>query len=120
LLDGVVDFLPSPLDLPSPKGTDPLTNQPTERRPIDEEAFSALVFKIQVDPYVGTLSYLRVYSGILKTGMTVLNTTTGETFRVGRLARMHANHREEIEELYAGDIGAIVGVKTLKNWRYFV
>jgi elongation factor G len=115
LLDGVVDFLPSPLDLPSPKGTDPLTNQPTERRPIDEEAFSALVFKIQVDPYVGTLSYLRVYSGVLKTGMTVLNTTTGETFRVGRLARMHANHREEIEELYAGDIGAIVGVKTLKT-----
>jgi elongation factor G len=115
LLDGVVDFLPSPLDLPSPKGTDPLTNQPTERKPIDEEAFSALVFKIQVDPYVGTLSYLRVYSGILKTGMTVLNTTTGETFRVGRLARMHANHREEIEELFAGDIGAIVGVKTLKT-----
>jgi elongation factor G len=115
LLDGVVDFLPSPLDLPSPKGTDPLTNQPTERKPIDEEAFSALVFKIQVDPYVGTLSYIRVYSGILKTGMTVLNTTTGETFRVGRLARMHANHREEIEELFAGDIGAIVGVKTLKT-----
>ncbi len=115
LLDGVVDFLPSPLDLPLPKGTDPLTNQPTERKPIDEEAFSALVFKIQVDPYVGTLSYLRVYSGILKTGMTVLNTTTGETFRVGRIARMHANHREEIEELFAGDIGAIVGVKTLKT-----
>jgi elongation factor G len=115
LLDGVVDFLPSPLDLPSPKGTDPLTNQPTERKPIDEEAFSALVFKIQVDPYVGTLSYLRVYSGVLKTGMTVLNTTTGETFRVGRLARMHANHREEIEELFAGDIGALVGVKSLKT-----
>jgi elongation factor G len=115
LLDGVVDFLPSPLDLPFPKGTDPLTNQTTERKPIDEEAFSALVFKIQVDPYVGTLSYIRVYSGILKTGMTVLNTTTGETFRVGRLARMHANHREEVEELFAGDIGAIVGVKTLKT-----
>jgi elongation factor G len=115
LLDGVVDFLPSPLDLPSPEGIDTLTNQPTERKPIDEEAFSALVFKIQVDPYVGTLSYLRIYSGILKTGMTVLNTTTGETFRVGRLARMHANHREEIEELFAGDIGAIVGMKTLKT-----
>jgi elongation factor G len=115
LLDGVVDFLPSPLDLPSPKGTDPLTNQPTERKPIDEEAFSALVFKIQVDPYVGTLSYIRVYSGILKSGMTVLNTTTGETLRVGRIARMHANHREEVEELFAGDIGAIVGVKTLKT-----
>jgi elongation factor G len=115
LLDGVVNFLPSPLDLPSQKGTDPLTNQPTERKPIDEEAFSALVFKIQVDPYVGTLSYIRVYSGILKTGMTVLNTTTGESFRVGRIARMHANHREEIEELFAGDIGAIVGVKNLKT-----
>jgi elongation factor G len=115
LLDGVVDFLPSPLDLLSPKGTDPLTNQPTERKPIDEEAFSALVFKIQVDPYVGTLSYIRVYSGILKSGMTVLNTTSGETFRVGRIARMHANHREEIEELFAGDIGVIVGVKTLKT-----
>jgi elongation factor G len=115
LLDGVVDFLPSPLDLPFPKGTDPLTNQPTERKPIDEEAFSALVFKIQVDPYVGTLSYIRVYSGILKSGMTVLNTTTGETFRVGRIARMHANNREEIEELFAGDIGAIVGIKTLKT-----
>jgi elongation factor G len=115
LLDGVVDFLPSPLDLPSPKGTDPLTNQPTERKPIDEEAFSALVFKIQVDPYVGTLSYIRVYSGILKSGMTVLNTTTGETLRVGRIARMHANHREEVEELFAGDIGAIVGIKTLKT-----
>ena len=115
LLDGIVDFLPSPLDLPLPQGTDPLTNQPTERKPIDEEAFSALVFKIQVDPYVGTLSYLRVYSGILKTGMTVLNSITGETFRVGRIARIHANHREEIEELFAGDIGSIVGVKTLKT-----
>jgi len=115
LLDGVVDFLPSPLDLPAPKGIDPLTNQTIERKPIDEEPFSALVFKIQVDPYVGTLSYLRVYSGTLKTGMTVLNTTTGENLRVGRIARMHANNREEIEELFAGDIGAIVGVKTLKT-----
>ncbi|GIW67436.1 MAG: elongation factor G [Candidatus Parcubacteria bacterium] len=115
LLDGVVDFLPSPIDLPSPRGIDPLTNQEIERKPTDDEAFSALVFKIQVDPYVGTLSYVRVYSGILKAGMTVLNTTTGETLRIGRIARMHANHREEIEELFAGDIGTIVGIKTLKT-----
>jgi elongation factor G len=115
LLDGVVDFLPSPIDLNNAKGTDPLTNQVIERKPSDEESFSGLVFKIQVDPYVGTLSYIRVYSGILKTGMTVLNTTTGASFRIGRLARMHANNREEIEELFAGDIGAIVGVKDLRT-----
>jgi len=115
LLDGVVDFLPSPIDLPSPKGTNPLTNEEVERKPVDEEAFSGLVFKIAVDPYVGTLSYIRVYSGTLKAGATVLNATTGETLRIGRIARMHANHREEIEELFAGDIGAIVGIKTLKT-----
>ncbi len=115
LLDGVVDFLPSPLDLKEFHGINPLTNQPASRKPSDEEPFSALVFKIAVDPYVGTLSYLRVYSGVLKAGMTVLNSTTGKTYRIGRIARMHANHREEIEELFAGDIGAIVGVKELKT-----
>jgi elongation factor G len=115
ILDGVVDFLPSPIDLSSPKGIDPLTDEEVERKPTDEEVFSGLVFKIAVDPYVGTLSYVRVYSGILKAGMTVLNATTGETLRIGRIARMHANHREEIEELFAGDIGAIVGIKTLKT-----
>jgi elongation factor G len=115
LLDGIVDFLPSPLDLPSPKGIDPLTNQEIERKADDNESFSALIFKIAIDPYVGTLSYVRVYSGILQSGMTVLNTSTGETLRVGRIARMHANHREEVSELFAGDIGAIVGVKTLKT-----
>jgi elongation factor G len=115
LLDGVVDFLPSPLDLPNPKGTNPLTNELVERKPDDNEPLSALIFKIAVDPYVGTLSYVRVYSGILQSGMMVLNTTTGQTFRIGRIARMHANHREEIPELFAGDIGAIVGVKDLRT-----
>lgn len=115
LLDGVVDFLPSPLDLPYPQGTNPLTNEKVTRKPVDEESFSALVFKIAVDPYVGTLSYIRIYSGVLKSGMTVLNSTTGQTFRIGRIARMHANHREEVEELFAGDIGAIVGLKELRT-----
>ncbi len=115
LLDGVLDFLPSPLDLKEFHGTNPLTNEPTSRKPLDEEPLSGLVFKIAVDPYVGTLSYLRVYSGVLKTGMTVLNSTTGKSFRVGRIARMHANHREEIEELFAGDIGAIIGLKELRT-----
>lgn len=115
LLDGVVDFLPSPVDLPDPEGIDPITNNKISRKPIDSEPFSGLVFKIQVDQYVGTLSYIRVYSGILRSGMTVLNTNTGENIRIGRLARMHANQREEVNELFAGDIGAIVGVRELKT-----
>ncbi len=115
LLDGVVDFLPSPVDLPAIEGTNPLTNEKIFRKPSDDEPLSLLVFKIAVDPYVGTLSYVRVYSGVLRSGMTVLNSTTGQTFRIGRIARMHANHREEIQELFAGDIGAIVGIKELKT-----
>ncbi len=115
LLDAVVDFLPSPLDLPPIKGINPITNQEITRKPLDEEPFSGLIFKIQVDPYIGTLSYIRVYSGVLRSGMTVLNTADGETIRIGRIARMHANQRQEIEELFAGDIGAIVGVKSLKT-----
>jgi len=115
ILDGVVDFLPSPVDLPPAKGFNPLTNETILRKSDDNEPFSGLVFKIAVDPYVGTLSYIRIYSGILKSGMTVLNSTTGETYRIGRIARMHANHREEVTELFAGDIGAIVGVKDLKT-----
>jgi len=115
VLDGVVDFLPSPLDLPPSKGIDPLTNQEVERKADDKESFSSLIFKIAIDPYVGTLSYVRVYSGVLQSGMTVLNSSTGETLRIGRIARMHANHREEVSELFAGDIGAIVGVKNLKT-----
>lgn len=115
LLDGVVDYLPSPIDLPDPEGFNPLTNEVITRKAKDEEPFSGLVFKIAIDPYVGTLSYIRIYSGVLKSGMNVLNSTTGNNFRIGRIARMHANQREEVEELFAGDIGAIVGVKELKT-----
>ncbi|MER3581481.1 MAG: elongation factor G [Patescibacteria group bacterium] len=115
LLDGVVDFLPSPIDLPPAKGTNPLTGTIEERKADDNEHFSALIFKIMIDPHVGTLSYFRIYSGTLKPGTTVLNTTTGETLRIGRIARMHANHREEVDEMFAGDIGAIIGGKDLKT-----
>ncbi|BCX15357.1 MAG: elongation factor G [Candidatus Parcubacteria bacterium] len=115
ILDGVVDFLPSPVDLPDLEGIDPLTNNKVYRKADDNEPLSALVFKIAIDPYVGTLSYVRVYSGVLRSGINVLNTTTAKTFRIGRLARMHANSREEVSELYAGDIGAIVGLKELKT-----
>ncbi len=115
ILDGVIDFLPSPVDLPDIKGWDPKTNAEIFRKPDDTEPFCALAFKLAVDPFVGSLTYIRVYSGILKRGDTVLNTRTNETFRAGRIVRMHANHREEIEELFAGDIGALVGVKELKT-----
>jgi len=115
VLDGIVDFLPSPLDLPPIKGFDPKTGAEIMRKPLDEEPFCGLIFKIAIDPFIGTLSYVRVYSGILKEGDTVLNTRTGETFRAGRIARMHANHREEVKELFAGDIGALVGIKDLST-----
>lgn len=115
VLDGIVDFLPSPIDLPPAKGVDPRNGQEIERLPKDEESFSALVFKIMVDPYVGTLSYIRVYSGTLKRGQTILNTSNGQTYRIGRIVRMFADKKEEVEEFFAGDIGAIVGVKDLKT-----
>lgn len=115
VLDGVVDFLPSPIDLPPIKGIDPKTNVEILRKPIDEEPFCALVFKIAIDPFVGTLSYIRVYSGTLKEGDSVLNTRSNQIFRAGRIARMHANHREEIKELFAGDIAALVGIKDLST-----
>lgn len=115
VLDGVVDFLPSPIDLPPVKGYDPQSGEELTRLPKDEEPFSALVFKIMVDPYVGTLSYIRIYSGILKRGQTVLNTNSGESYRIGRIVRLFADKREEAEEFFAGDIGAIVGVRDLKT-----
>lgn len=115
ILDGVIDFLPSPVDLPDIKGWDPKTNAEIFRKPDDNEPFCALAFKLAVDPFVGSLTYIRVYSGVLKRGDTVLNSRTNETFRAGRIVRMHANHKEEIEELFAGDIGALVGVKELKT-----
>jgi len=115
VLDGVVDFLPSPVDLPPVKGINPITGQEEIRKADDNEPFSGLIFKIMIDPHVGTLSFFRIYSGVLKSGMTILNSSTGETYRIGRIARMHANHREEVEEMFAGDIGAIVGGKDLKT-----
>ena len=112
LLDAVVDYLPSPLDVPPVHGTDPKSGDDQER-PADPKApFSALAFKVMSDPYVGKLTYFRVYSGTLKAGDRVLNTTTGRTERVGRILQMHANHREEREEIMAGEIAAGVGLKS--------
>ncbi|MDP3900973.1 MAG: elongation factor G [bacterium] len=111
LLDAVADFLPSPVDARAIEGVDPKTEAKVERKPSDEEPFSALAFKVASDPYVGTLTYFRVYSGTLKKGSYVLNTTTGESERISRILRMHAADREEVEELYAGDIAATVGLK---------
>jgi elongation factor G len=111
LLDAIVYYLPSPADLKAVKGTDPRTGEIIERKPSDDEPFSALAFKIQTDPYVGTLTFFRVYSGTLKRGSYVLNSTTGEKERIGRILRMHADDREEVEEAFAGDILATVGLK---------
>lgn len=111
VLDAVVDYFPSPVDLPPVVGTDPKTDKEISRGPSDDEPFSALAFKVATDPYVGTLTYFRVYSGFLKRGVYVLNATKNTKERVGRILRMHANHREEVEEIYAGEIGALVGMK---------
>ena len=111
LLDAVCRYLPSPVDLPPYRGTDPATGEAIERRPEDQEAFSALAFKIMSDPYVGRLTYLRVYSGILKSGDQVINSTRDRRERIGRILQMHANHREDKEAVFAGDIVAVVGLK---------
>ena len=111
LLDAVIDFLPSPLDVPPIHGVDPRTGHELSRRPSEDEPFSALAFKVMSDPYVGKLTYFRVYSGKVKAGERVLNVTTGKTERVGRLLQMHANHREERDEIGAGEIVAAVGLK---------
>ncbi|MBI2131723.1 MAG: elongation factor G [Candidatus Tectomicrobia bacterium] len=120
LLDGIVDYLPSPLDLPAVKGK--LSTEeaeagktPPERKPSDDEPFSALAFKVMTDPYVGQLVFLRIYSGVLAAGTSVLNTITGREERVGRLMRMHANKREEIKEARAGDIVAALGLRHAKT-----
>jgi len=110
LLDAIVDYLPSPLDIPDVKGVDSKGNEVT-RRTSDEEPFSALAFKIATDPFVGRLCFIRVYSGILKTGAMVYNSTKQARERIGRIVLMHANHREDIEEVRAGEIAAVVGVK---------
>lgn len=111
LLDAVVDYLPSPLDLPPIKGINPNTGMEEFRYPKETEPFSALAFKIMTDPFVGQLTYLRVYSGKLNSGSTVYNSTKSTRERIGRLLRMHANKREEIKEINAGDIAAVVGLK---------
>ncbi|HEY5113753.1 MAG TPA: elongation factor G [Coriobacteriia bacterium] len=111
LLDAVIDYLPSPLDVPPMIGIDPKTGADVERHASIEEPFSALAFKVMSDPYVGKLTYFRVYSGRLKAGGRVLNTTTGKTERVSRILQMHANHREERDEIAAGEIAAGVGLK---------
>jgi elongation factor G len=111
LLDGIIYYLPSPIDLPPVKGTDPKTGKEIERKASDAEPFCALAFKIATDPYVGTLTYFRVYSGSLTRGSYLLNSTTGEKERIGRILRMHAAEREEVEEIFAGDIAATVGLK---------
>jgi elongation factor G len=111
LLDAVVDYLPSPLDVPPVHGIDPRTEHELSRRPAVDEPFSALAFKVMSDPYVGKLTYIRVYSGQVNAGDRVLNTSTGKTERVGRILQMHANHREEREQLLAGEIAATVGLK---------
>ncbi|MBU4480910.1 elongation factor G [Patescibacteria group bacterium] len=111
LLDAVCYYLPSPKDLRPVKGTDPKTGEEIQRKADDKEPFSAIVFKVAADPYVGTLTYFRVYSGSLTKGSYLLNTTTGERERIGRILRMHANLREEISEIFAGDIAATIGLK---------
>lgn len=111
LLDAVVDYLPSPVDIPPVEGVNPDTDQEEERPADDEAPFSALAFKVMTDPYVGRLTFFRIYSGTLKAGSYVLNVNTGKKERIGRILRMHANHREETPEMHAGDIGAAVGLK---------
>jgi elongation factor G len=121
LLDAVIDYLPSPLDVPPVEGLEPARGsqngdeRPAQRRPSDDEPFAALAFKIMADPYVGKLTYFRVYSGRLEAGSRVLNVNTGRTERIGRILMMHANDREEVKEIHAGDIAAAVGIKQVST-----
>ena len=115
LLDAIVDFLPSPLDVPAVQGIDPETKEPIELKVADDAPFSALIFKIVTDPFVGQLAFLRVYSGSLKAGSTIYNATRGRDERIGRLLKMHADKREEIKEVYTGDIAAVVGLKDVRT-----
>ena len=111
MLDAIVRYLPSPVDVPAIKGKLPDSDEEVERISSDDEPFSALAFKIMTDPYVGKLAFFRVYSGVLKTGSYVYNSAKGKRERIGRILLMHANHREEVQEVYAGDIAAAVGLK---------
>ena len=111
LLDAIVDYMPSPLDVPAIKGVNPDTGEEEERPSSDDEPFAALAFKIATDPYVGKLTFFRVYSGVLDKGSAVLNSTKGKTERIGRIVQMHANARKELDKVYAGDIAAAIGLK---------
>ena len=111
LLDAIVDYLPSPLDIPAVKGTDPKTDEEIERQPSDDEPFSALAFKIMTDPFVGKLTFARIYSGTMTSGSTVMNSTKGKRERLARIVLMHANHRQDLDTVYTGDIVALVGLK---------
>ena len=111
LLDAIVDYMPAPNDVPAIKGTNPKTDEEEDRHPRDDEPFSALAFKIMTDPYVGRLAFFRVYSGTIEAGKSVLNSTKGQRERLGRILLMHANHREDITQVYSGDIAAAVGLK---------
>ena len=111
LLDAVVDYMPSPLDIPAICGVNPKTDEEETREASDSAPFSALAFKIMTDPYVGRLSFFRVYSGTLEAGKTVLNSSKGQRERIGRILLMHANHREDLTMAYSGDIAAAVGLK---------
>jgi elongation factor G len=111
MIDAIIKYLPSPLDIPPVKGIHPETGEEIERKASDDEPMSTLAFKIATDPFIGKLAFVRVYSGVMKNGTYVLNPVKGKRERIGRLVKMHANHREEVEELYAGDLGAVVGLK---------
>ncbi len=112
MLDAVIDYLPAPSEIPAIRGTDPDDEEKhDERHADDDEPFSALAFKIATDPFVGTLTFARVYSGVLTSGDAVLNSVKGKKERVGRMVQMHANQRDEIKEVRAGDIAALIGMK---------
>ena len=111
LLDAVIDYMPSPLDIPSIEGFVPGSGEATERHSDDNEPFSALAFKVMTDPFVGRLTYARIYSGTLESGSYVYNSTKGQRERIGRILKMHANNREEVKTVYSGEIAAIVGLK---------
>ncbi len=115
VLDAVIDYLPSPLDIPPVLGLDPHTGEELLRRPTNDDPFAALAFKVQTDPFVGQLTFFRVYSGKLDAGSYIYNTTTGDKERVGRIVRLHANHREDVKSVYAGEIAAMVGLKNTRT-----
>ncbi len=119
VLDAVVDYLPSPTDIPSIKGVDPRTSEEIERHPSDDEPFSALAFKLQADPFVGQLTFFRVYSGTIESGSYIYNSSTGEKERLGRIVRLQADKREEVKKVFAGEIAAAVGLKDAKTSHTF-